>query len=89
MNWLELIFSNIGGVIITALLLVFLNAMGVLDKLLALFKKNGNGNKNGYQIQIDELKKHAEISNQEMGEVKEQLVALNVKADIILKHLKI
>ena len=86
MTWLELIFSNIGGVIITALLLVFLNAMGVLDKLLALFKKNGNGH---YQMQIDELKKHAEISNQEMGEVKEQLVALNVKADIILKHLKI
>ena len=86
MTWLELIFSNIGGVIITALLLVFLNAMGVLDKLLALFKKNGNGN---YQAQIDELKRHAEISNQEMGEVKEQLVALNVKMDIILKHLKI
>ena len=85
MNWLELIFSNIGGVIITALLLVFLNAMGVLDKLLTLFKKNGNGTEH----RIQDLEGHAKKANEEMGEVKEQLSAISVKIDIILRHLKI
>ncbi len=77
MDWLSIIFSNIGGVIITTLLLIFLDAMGVLDKLLALFKKNGN---NGYQLQIDELKEHSRVANSEMGEIRKDIS--DIKADI-------
>ena len=77
MDWLSIIFSNIGGVVITTLLLILLNAMGVLDKLLALFKK---GNGNGYQLQIDELKEHSRVANSEMGEIRKDIS--DIKADI-------
>lgn len=51
--------------------------------------KNGNN----YQPQIDELKEHTKIANEEMGSVKEKLDILEIsvakietKLDIILKH---
>ena len=47
------------------MLMVFL----VITWRLGMFKKNGNGN--GYQKQIDELHAHAEVANNEMGEIKE------------------
>ena len=60
----------------------------LLPPLLAKFglknSKNGNGNH-----RIENLEKHAEIANSEMSEVKESLIALNVKMDIIMKHLKL
>ena len=91
MDWLNIIFSNIGGVIITTLLLVFLNAMGVLDKLLTLFKKS---NGNGYQLQIDELKRHSEIANGEVGKINEKIEKIEIKlasiegkTDIIIQKM--
>ena len=33
----------------------------------------GNGKKNGVQAQIDELKKHAETSNREVGQINKKM----------------
>ena len=56
----------------------------VLNKFGIAVKKNGNGNG-----RIADLEKHASVANSEMSEVKESLIALNVKMDIIMKHLKL
>ena len=40
----------------------------------------GNGKKNGIQGQIDELKKHAEIANEEMSVIKDHIS--DIKADV-------
>ena len=39
--------------------------------------KNGN---NGYQLQIDELKEHSRIANNEMGEIRKDIS--DIKADV-------
>ena len=60
----------------------------LLPPLLAKFglknSKNGNGNH-----RIEDLEKHAEVANNEMHEVKERLVAIETKLDIMINHLKI
>ena len=38
---------------------------------------------------IEDLEKHASVANSEMSEVKESLIALNTKMDIIMRHLKL
>lgn len=58
----------------------------ILGKFLGV-KMNGNGN--GYQAQIDELKEHAKVANEEMGEIKEGIVGLNTKMDIVMRHLNL
>ncbi len=35
--------------------------------------KIGNGKKNGYQCQIDDLKKHADVANKEMGDIRKDI----------------
>ena len=71
-------FINNAGAVI---LIIVLYKSGVLTLLL---NKNGNGNG-----RVKELEEHAKIANEEMGEVKERLVAIEVKIDLILKHLRI
>ncbi len=56
----------------------------VLKKWFGVEVKNGNGDK-----RIDILEGHAKIANEEMGEVKERLIAIETKVDIVIKHLKI
>ena len=71
-------FINNAGAVI---LIIVLYKSGVLTLLL---NKNGKGNG-----RVKELEEHAKIANEEMGEVKERLVAIEVKIDLILKHLRI
>ena len=57
-----------------------------------LVKKNGNGHQEvhkNFEDEIKELKEHAKVANEEMGEVKESLVALNTKMDVVMRHLRI
>ena len=65
----------------------------VLPPLLRKFGLNG---KNGNQEQINELKKHAQTANEEMGEIKEKLegmenrvISIEVKLDLLMRHFKI
>ena len=76
MEILNPFINNAGAVI----LIIILYKSGVLSLLL---NKNGNGKR------VEELEEHARIANKEMGEVKEQLVALNTKVDIIMRHLNL
>ena len=76
MEILNPFINNAGAVI----LIIILYKSGVLNLLL---NKNGNGKR------VGELEEHAKIANEEMGEVKEQLVALNTKVDVIMRHLKL
>lgn len=46
----------------------------------AILKKFGFKNGNNYQSQIDELRKHASVANQEMGEIKADIST--IKQDI-------
>lgn len=56
---------------------------GLLDYLLKL-KKNGNGD---YHKRFDELKAEVkEIKENHLHELKERLIALEVKVDILLEH---
>ena len=57
----------------------------ILSRFGIIKKVNGNG----YQGQIDELKHHAEVANNEMGEIKEGIASLNTKVDIIMRHNKL
>ena len=75
------------------LILILISLLFARDYILpSLLKKLGLGNgenKNGYQLQIDELREHAKIANEEMSEVKERLIGIETKLDIIMRHLKI
>ena len=53
-----------------------------IPKLKKRFFGNGNGD-------ITDLHKHAEVANKEMGQVKANLVEVNTKLDIIMRHLKL
>ena len=61
------------------------------DLVYAVLKKKGliNGEKKDFTDDICELSKHAKVANEEMGEIKERLTALETKMDILLKHFKI
>ena len=83
-NFFRDIFSSLSGLGFLVGIIV-LYKTGLLGYLLTL-KKNGNGN---YQAQIDELKKHTAVANQEMEEVKNNLVSINTKLEIIMRHLKL
>ena len=48
-----------------------------------MIKLNGNGKKNGYQAQIDDLKKHAEVANKEMGEMNKRMTDLQADVSFI------
>jgi len=41
---------------------------------------NGKKNGNGYQAQIDDLKDHARVANEEMGEIRKDISA--IRSDI-------
>lgn len=60
----------------------------ILTPILAKWGFNVNGN-GKYQEQINELKEHARIANEEMGEIKQGITGLNTKMDIVLRHLKL
>lgn len=45
--------------------------------------KNGNGKKNGYQLQIDILTKHAETSNSEVGKIQKDIVLIKERLGYI------
>ena len=79
------------GVVVVILQKSGIDVVGFVQ---SLFKKNGkeNGHKeehNNFEDEIRELKEHAKVANNEMGEVKESLVALNTKMDVVMRHLKI
>ena len=78
MEILNPFINNAGAVI----LIIILYKSGVLNLLL---NKNGNGK----EKRVEELEEHAKVANAEMKEVKEQLIALNTKVDIIMRHLNL
>jgi hypothetical protein len=56
----------------------------VLQKL-GWMKKNGNG----YAEIIENHEKRLEVANSEMGDVRELLVGITTKVDIIMRHLNL
>jgi len=52
----------------------------ILSPILAKWGIKVNGKENGYQPQIDELKEHARIANQEMGEIRKDIS--DIKSDV-------
>lgn len=79
------ILSSLGAWGWIAVIVVILFRPEIVTRVLDFLpKKNGNGSH-----RIEELEDHAKVANEEMGEVKESLVALNTKVDIIMRHLKI
>jgi len=82
------------------LIILLIGLLFAKDYLLPpLLKKLGLGNMkngNGYQKQINELHEHAKTSNDEVGkikddisEIKERLISLEVKIDLLMKHFKL
>ena len=64
-----------GGSVASPLVTIFfLWKLGLLGG-----KKNGNGNEK-YQIQIDELKEHSRVANDEMGQIRSDIS--DIKADL-------
>ena len=83
-EWFSKIFSSLSGLgFLIGIILLW--KTGLLEFILNL-KKNG---KNNAEHRIQDLEKHAEVANAEMKEVKESLVRIETKTDIILKHLKL
>ena len=87
---------SIVQLLVVGLVVVFLQKSGidVIGFVQSLLKKNGKGNGHkeehrNFDEEIAELKEHAKVANNEMGEVKESLVALNTKMDVVMRHLKI
>jgi hypothetical protein len=52
---------------------------------LGWMKKNGNG----YAEIIENHEKRLEVANSEMGDVRELLVGITTKVDIIMRHLNL
>ena len=90
MDWFNQILKISGGITPFFLLLIAYKT-GLLKDLMG--KKNGNGEMKtlqGYinenvQKEIDQLVKHAEVANREMGEIKILIKGIETKLDILLK----
>lgn len=83
-EWFAKVFSSLSGLGFLVGVIV-LWKVGLLEFLLNFKKKNGNGTEH----RIEDLEEHAKIANEEMKEVKERLVSIETKMDLILRHLKL
>ena len=72
------------------LILILIALLFAKDYLLPpILKKLGlNGKMNGYQNEINELHKHAEVANREMGEIKEDIAIIKNDLSWIKDNLK-
>lgn len=78
LNW---VVQNGGMVILIALVLIVMHKTGTLEPLLSFFSRKNGGSR------VDNLEKHANIANHEMGEIRNWLKSLDKKVNNIVEDV--